>query len=106
MNNTENLLKDQDTVSWELKQLVRSGLYPDERAALRGALRALFQVNPHAKQQMIVSAYESGEISLGKAAAMLGVSQEEMKDIVREGGGEIHLGPQTIEALRADARNA
>jgi predicted HTH domain antitoxin len=55
---------------------------------------------------MVISAYEAGDISLGKAAAMLGVSQEEMKDILREAVSEIHLGPQTAEELLEDARNA
>jgi len=106
MSSSETLVEDQSVVSWEIKQLVKSGLYPDERAALRSALRALFQLNPQTRLRMIVSAYEAGDISLGKAAEMLGVSQEEMKDILREEGAEIHLGPQTIEELVEDARNA
>ena len=52
------------------------------------------------------NAYQAGEISLGKAAEMIGVSQEEMKDILREDGAEIHLGPQTIDELLEDARHA
>lgn len=43
-NPDETLLVE--TTSWELQQLAKSGLYPDEQAALRGALRALFQLNP------------------------------------------------------------
>jgi len=96
----------QDLVGWELKQLVKSGLYPDERTAIRSALRALFQIKPQAKIRMVVSAYEAGDISLGRAAAHLGVSQEEMKDILREAGMDIHLGPQTVQELLDDARNA
>jgi hypothetical protein len=66
--------------AWELKHLVKSGLFPDETMALRSALRALFQMKPDTRVRMVVSAYQSTEISLGKAAAMLGVSQEEMKE--------------------------
>jgi predicted HTH domain antitoxin len=91
---------------WELQQLVKAGLYPDEQTALRSALRALFKASPQTKIRMVISAYEAGDISLGKAAAMLGVSQEEMKDILREAVSEIHLGPQTAEELLEDARNA
>jgi predicted HTH domain antitoxin len=91
---------------WELRQLVKSGLYPDEQSALRSALRALFQLKPENKIQMIVTAYQAGDISLGRSAAMLGVSQEEMKDIVREADGKIHLGPQNITELLEDSRNA
>lgn len=92
--------------AWELQQLVKAGLYPDERTALRSALRALFQASPQTKIKMIISAYEAGDVSLGKAAALLGVSQEEMKDILREAGSQIHLGPRSVEELLEDARNA
>lgn len=94
------------TADWELQQLVKSGLFPDENAALRSALRALYMVNPQARVQMAIRAYEAGEISLGRAAAMLGVSQEEMKEILREAGVEIHFGPDTVAEARADADNA
>ncbi len=99
-------VQEQSLVSWELKQLVKSGLYADEWAALRSALRALFQVKPRAKVEMVVGAYQAGDIALERAAAMLGVSQEEMKDIIREAGSEIHLGPQNVPDLLEDARNA
>ncbi|NLY01255.1 MAG: hypothetical protein GXY83_34625 [Rhodopirellula sp.] len=99
-------LENRDLAYWELRQLVASGQYPDERAALRSALRALFQRSPETKIRMVTSAYEAGEIGLGKAAALLGVSQEEMNEILRETGARIHLGPQTPEELREDARNA
>jgi len=63
-------------------------------------------VHPELKLKVITKAYESGEISLGKAAELMGVSQEEMKEILREKGIKLHLGPQTIEELRRDAENA
>jgi len=106
MNYIESVLEEPGLAIWEIKQLVRAGLYPDEQAALRSALRALFQAQPAIKTKMVVSAYEAGEISLGKAAELLGVCQEEMKEILREVGAEIHLGPRTAEELLKDAQNA
>jgi len=106
MSAIESILAEPDLTIWEIQQLVKAGVYPDERAALRGALRALFQARPDVKTKMIISAYEAGDISLGKAAQLLGISQEEMKDILREAGVTIHLGPQTVEELLEDARNA
>ena len=91
---------------WELKQLVKSGLYADEDAALRGALRALYQAHPQARVQMAERAYEAGDISLGRAAVLLGVSQEEMKGILRETDAEIHLGPATAAEALTDAEHA
>jgi predicted HTH domain antitoxin len=55
---------------------------------------------------MAIRAYAAGEISLGRAAGMMGVSHEEMKDIVTEGGAEIHLGPRTVGAALREAENA
>ena len=64
----------------------------------------------------MVRAYTVGEISLGKAAEIMGVSHEEMKDILAEspwsfgpgtkGRTEIHLGPRTVDELLWDAANA
>ncbi len=106
MSDLNNLTEQEIPTSWELRQLVKSGLYPDERAALRSALRALFQLKPEARVKIIVDAYASGEISLGRAAAHLGISQEEMKDVLRDQGAFIHLGPGSDEELRQDVGNA
>lgn len=103
MSDAQQVMQGDYSTIWELRQLVKSGLYPDESAALRSALRALYRANPQTRPQMAIRAYEAGEISLGRAAALLGVSQEEMKDILREAGAEIHLGPITSAEVLADA---
>jgi predicted HTH domain antitoxin len=95
-----------NTVDWEIEQLVKARLFPDQQAVVRSAMRALFQVQPGVRQQMIVSAYTAGDVSLGKAAELMGVSYEEMKDILVENGVEIHLGPRTVEEVLQDAANA
>ena len=94
------------TVDWEIEQLVKAQLFPDEQAVVRSALRALFQAQPGVRLQMLVSAYTAGDISLGKAAELMGVSHEEMKDILVEQGVEIHLGPRSAEEALQDAANA
>ena len=94
------------TPSWEINQLVKTHLFPDEQAVLRSALRALFQMQPQLKQQMVIRTYAAGEMSLGKAAELMGVSLEEMKDILIENETEIHLGPRAIDELLADAAHA
>jgi len=109
-------MNETSTAQWEIRQLIESRLFPDEQAVLRSALRALYQVQPQIRQQMVIRAYTAGEISLGKAAEIMGVSHEEMKDIISEspgsfgpgtkGGAEIHLGPRTVDELLRDAANA
>jgi predicted HTH domain antitoxin len=99
-------MRDLNLIQWEIDQLVKTRLFPDEQAVLRSALRALFQIQPELQRQMVIRAYTAGEISLGKAAELLGVSHEEMKEILVESGAEIHLGPQTVDELRQDAAHA
>jgi predicted HTH domain antitoxin len=99
-------MSETNTIDWEIDQLVKTRLFPDEQAVLRSALRALFQSRPELKRQRVVRAYTSAEISLGKAAEMMGVSHEEMKDILIESGAEIHLGPPTGDEVLQDAANA
>jgi predicted HTH domain antitoxin len=94
------------STQWEIDQLIKTKLFADEQAVLRSALQALFQVQPHLKQQMVIRTYAAGEISLGKAAELLGISHEEMKDILIENSTEIHLGPRTVDELLEDAAHA
>jgi predicted HTH domain antitoxin len=103
---------------WEIRQLVRTRLFPDEgdkrhpgdrrhpEAVLRSALRALFQAQPELRRQMVIRAYTAGDISIGKAAEMMGISHEEMKEVLTESGAEIHLGPRTVDEVLRDAENA
>lgn len=91
---------------WEIKQLVRTRLFPEGDAVLRSALRALFQAQPEVRRQMVVRAYTAGEISIGKAAEMMGIPHEEMKDVLTESGAGIHLGPRTVDEVLGDAENA
>jgi hypothetical protein len=37
---------------------------------------------------------------------MMGVSHEEMKDILAESGAEVHLGPSTVDESLQDAANS
>ena len=99
-------MRETDTIHWEIRQLVKTKLFPDEQAVLRSALRALFQSRPEIRVQMVIRAYTAGEISLGKAAEIMGFSVEEMKEVLQENGAEIHLGPGSVDELLQDAANA
>ena len=105
MSRSESMA-DIKSIEWEVNQLVKARLFPDEQSVLRSAMRSLFEAKPDLKRKMVVAAYTNGDISIGKAAQMLGVSQEEMKDIVRETGAQIHLGPLTVDELKQDVANA
>ncbi|WP_135854729.1 UPF0175 family protein [Halorussus salinus] len=49
-----------------------------------------------------IGLYALGEISLGKAAERTGVTRWEMRDILREAGVELRLGPQSEEELESE----
>ena len=55
---------------------------------------------------IVIRAYTAGDISLGKAAMLMGVSHAEMQEILVEQGAQIHLGPMTTHELRQDAEHA
>lgn len=99
-------MADIKSIEWEVNHLVKARLFPDEQSVLRTAMRVLFEAKPVLKRKMVVTAYTDGDISLGKAAQIMGVCQEEMKDIIRETGDQIHFGPQTTEELQQDIENA
>ncbi|MHB0878410.1 MAG: hypothetical protein ACYC5O_20430 [Anaerolineae bacterium] len=99
-------MAEAEQVRWEIQQLVKGSLFPDEDSVLRRAMRALFDERPDLRREMIARAYGAGEISLGKAAALLGISIEEAKEVVLEAGGELHFGPLSAEEARADAEHA
>lgn len=87
---------------WEIDQLVKAGLYSDPDAVLRSALNALFVLHPEQKLQMVIAAYQSSEISLGKAAELMGVSSAEMKEILQRAGVSIPIGPETADELKRE----
>jgi predicted HTH domain antitoxin len=85
---------------------VKTGLFPNEQAVVRSALRSLFNTHPEIRREMIIRSYVAGKISLGKAAEIMGISHEEMKEILSQNGAEIHLGPESGEELLRDAGHA
>ena len=87
---------------WEINHLVKAGLYSDADAVLRSALNALFLLHPNQKLQMITTAYRAGDLSLGKSAELMGVSSEEMKELLLRQGVKIHLGPETEDELKQE----
>lgn len=84
----------------EINYLVKSGLYADADAVWRSALDALFVLHPDQKLQMLVSAYRTGDLSLGKAAELMGLATEEAKEVFIANGVKIHLGPENADELR------
>lgn len=88
----------------EIAYLIKSGLYNNKDEVIRDALRSLVSSHPHYKIEIAVEAYQRGEISLGKAAQLSGLSYEEMKDILMQRGIIIKLGPTNKEEVQKDVK--
>ncbi len=86
----------------ETRDFVKARLYPDEPSVIQDALRSLLQVRPALRLEMAIYRYQTGAISLGKAANLAGISFEQMRDILTNRGVELHLGPETSEDAQAE----
>jgi len=83
--------------------LVAAGLYRTQEEVIVDALRHLLHVHPEYRIALAVHRYQTDEeISLGKAAQLAGVSQEEMKEILVDRGVPLRLGPASIEEAQKE----
>jgi predicted HTH domain antitoxin len=88
------------------QELVRAGLYPDERSAIEEAMRVLWQERPQLRLEWAIYQYQTQAISLAKAAALAGVSYDRMKETLVRRGIQPRLGPATLDEARAEVETA
>jgi len=84
------------------QELVQAGLYPDEKTVIEEAMRILWQERPQLRIDWAIHQYRTRDISLGKAAALAGVSFDRMKEVLMLHGIQPRLGPETIEEARKE----
>lgn len=89
-------------MSINVQDLVDAGVFPDADAAMREALRVLWQERPGVRIDVAVYRYVNEPISIAKAAAIAGVAFDRMKEILAERGVELRLGPETIDEVRQE----
>jgi len=89
-------------MSIELDDLVDSGVFPDANTAVREALRVLWQERPAVRIDVAVHKYRQGSFSLAAAAALAGISFDQMKEILAERGVPLRLGPESIDEARSE----
>jgi len=84
-------------------ELVDAGLYRTEGEVVVDALRHLLHAHPEYRIALAVHRYQMDEeVSLGKAAQLAGVSQEEVKEILADRGVSLRLGPASIEEAKEE----
>ena len=87
------------TIEMEMRALVRDGHYGNLNEAIKDAFRTLLNVRPELKISAVIELYNEGEISMGKAAEMVGVSTIEFKDILANRGIRRNVGSRSREEL-------
>ena len=85
--------------------LVDAKLYPDRRAVIQDALRALLREKPQLRVELALHRYETEDISLAHAAHLAGVSFDRMKALMVERGVQLRLGPADEAEARQEVDN-
>lgn len=89
-------------MSISVSDLVDSGAYPDATSAFNDALRVLWQERPAVRIAVAARKYETESLSVAAAAALAGVSFDQMKEALAQRGVELRLGPETADEARAE----
>jgi len=85
---------------------VKAGIFENKSDAIRHVLREYFEENENARIAAAVSLYEDEKITLGTAARLADVNRFEMRDVLREEGVELRLGPKDMAAARDEIETA
>jgi len=83
----------------EIRALIKSGYYGSVDEAVKDAFRTLLNAKPDLRTVAAVELYKEGEVSLGKAAEIAGVTTIEFKDILADRGIRREVGPRSKEEL-------
>jgi len=89
-------------MSINIQELIDAGVYPDADAAMREALRVLWQERPAVRIEVAVHQYVTEPISVARAAAIAGVSFDRMKEILTDRGVALRIGPETVDEARLE----
>lgn len=89
-------------MSVNVQDLVDAGIFPDADAALREALRVLWQERPGVRIEVAVHQYISEPLSVARAAAIAGVTFDRMKEILSDRGVPLRLGPESIDEAKTE----
>ncbi len=83
----------------EIRALIKYGYYGSVDEAVKDAFRTLLNAKPDLRTVAAVELYKEGEVSLGKAAEIAGVTTIEFKDILADRGIRREVGSRSMEEL-------
>ena len=85
---------------WEMDQLIK--LRERQPGLVEDAIHRLVQDDEGIRWSVVVGAYQDGQINLGKAAELLGLSELELRDRFIELGIPLRIGPADLADARAE----
>ena len=88
----------------ELDAITELGLYKDKDDFILDAINTLLSARRELRIEIACKLYEKEEISLGKAAEIVGTSIEEMKKLLSDNGIKLKIGtsiPRTKDRTKA-----
>ena len=83
----------------EIEAVIKAGYYSSKSEVVKDALRLLFETRKELKIASAVEMYIGGEISLGKAAEIAGVSILEFKELLASRGIYRELEVESAEKM-------
>lgn len=88
------------------EMLVEAGLYGNMSELIREAVRQYVENQRLSSVDIAVELYKKEKVSLGKAAAIAGVSYDEMLDILYLRGVQPKFGPGTVKEAQKEIEGA
>lgn len=85
---------------------IKAGIFENKSDAIHHALWEYFETNQNTRVAAAVELYADSEITLGSAARLAGINRLEMRDILREDGVELRLGPEDMAAAKDEIETA
>ncbi len=89
----------------EIEAVIKAGYYSSKSEVVKDALRLLFETKKELKVASAVEMYKNGEISLGKAAEIAGVTVVEFKELLASRGIYRELEVEPTEKMDEKLKN-
>lgn len=70
----------------ELNALVKAGIFPSKTEAVKEAVRLLFAARPQLSIEAAIQLYREGEVTLGRAAEIAGITRWEFATLLTDRG--------------------
>jgi predicted HTH domain antitoxin len=86
-------------VDQELSAVVRAGCFASEEDAVREAVQTMFAVRPQLRTEAAIRRYLDGEITLGRAAELAGMTRWRFQEMLVQRGMRIEIETRPTKEL-------